>query len=138
MKRWVVLFLVVWMGEAGADNSKPASAGYEKWQKECSSCHVAYPPHMLSSENWQELMGKLDKHFDSNAALEAKDTRLIRDFLLRFAGSGPKYTSASLRISETPWFVREHRIISESEWKLPEVKTRSNCTACHGKKVLGD
>lgn len=138
MKWCLILLSVLWVGQAVAENNAAGSAGYQTWQKECSSCHVAYPPHMLSSENWQELMGKLDKHFNSNAALETKDTRQIRDFLLRYAGSGPKYTSASLRISETPWFVREHRIIAESEWKLPEVKTRSNCTACHGKKVLGD
>jgi hypothetical protein len=138
MKRLLVLLLVLVVNQAYAENGKSASAGYEKWQKECSGCHVAYPPHMLSGENWQVLMGRLDKHFDSNAALDTRDTRLIRDFLLRFAGSGPQYASTSLRISETPWFLREHRIISESEWKLPEVKTRSNCTACHGKKVLGD
>jgi hypothetical protein len=138
MKRFMVLLLVLCANQAYAGSSQPGTAGYDKWKKECSSCHVAFPPQMLSSENWQELMGKLNNHFNSNAALEARDNRQISEFLQRFGGSGPKYTSASLRISETPWFKREHRIISEGEWKLPEVKTRSNCTACHGKKVLGE
>lgn len=138
MKRLLVLLLVSVVSQAYAENGKPASAGFEKWKKECSSCHVAYPPHMLSGENWQELMRNLDRHFDSNAVLDAKDNRLILDFLKRFGGSGPQYTSASLRISDTPWFNREHRVISPGEWKLPEVKTRSNCSACHGKVVLGD
>ncbi|MDP1635915.1 MAG: cytochrome C [Gallionellaceae bacterium] len=138
MKRLLVLLLVLVVNQAYAENGKSASAGYEKWQKECSGCHVAYPPHMLSGENWQQLMGGLDKHFGSNAALDVRENKTIREFLKRYAGGGPKYESASLRISETPWFHREHRVISEKEWNLPEVKTRSNCTACHGKKVIGD
>ncbi|MBI4807807.1 MAG: cytochrome C [Nitrosomonadales bacterium] len=138
MKRLLVLLLVLVMNQAYAENGKPASAGYEKWKKECGSCHVAYPPHMLSGENWQQLMKHLDKHFDSNAVLDTRDNSLILDFLKRYAGSGERYSSASLRISDTPWFVREHRVISENEWKLSQVKTRSNCSACHGKVVLGD
>ncbi|MBI5005524.1 MAG: cytochrome C [Nitrosomonadales bacterium] len=138
MKQLSVLLLLLCAGQVWAESEKLGSPGYEKWKKECSSCHVAYPPHMLSSENWQELMGRLDRHFNSNAMLDAKDNRHILDFLKRFAGSGERYSSASLRISDTPWFVREHRVISEKEWKLPAVKTRSNCSACHGKVVLGD
>jgi nitrate/TMAO reductase-like tetraheme cytochrome c subunit len=125
------------MSQAFAESGKPNS-GYTKWKAECSSCHVAYPPKMLNEENWQQLMSSLDKHFDSNAVLDARDRKAILEFLQRNAGSGDLYASASLRISDTPWFKREHRVISPNEWKLPQVKTRSNCGACHGKVVLGD
>ncbi|MBU0622282.1 MAG: diheme cytochrome c [Gammaproteobacteria bacterium] len=138
MKRLLVLLLMVWAGQAGAENVKPPASGYDKWKLECGSCHVAFPPRMLSVENWQELMGGLDKHFGSNAELDKRDRKLIQEFLQRYGGSGPTYTAASLRISDTPWYKREHRVISESEWKLPEVKTKSNCSACHGMKVIGD
>ncbi len=137
MRRVVAILLVLGMSQAFAESGKPNS-GYTKWKAECSSCHVAYPPRMLNEEVWQQLMGRLDKHFDSNAVLDAKDRKAILEFLLRNAGSGDLYASASLRISDTPWFKREHRVISPNEWKLPEVKTRSNCGACHGKVVLGD
>jgi hypothetical protein len=126
------------MNSAWAGTLKPANSGYDKWKKECSSCHVAYPPHMLSGNNWEQLMARLDKHFDSNAVLDSRDSKQILNFLLRFSGNGDRYSAASLRISETPWFVREHRVISENEWKRPEVKSRSNCSACHGKSVLGE
>lgn len=137
MQRVVAVLLVLGMSQAFAESGKPNS-GYTKWKAECSSCHVAYPPKMLNEEVWQQLMGSLDKHFDSNAVLDAKDRKVILEFLQRNAGSGDLYNSASLRISDTPWFKREHRVISPNEWKLPQVKTRSNCGACHGKVVLGD
>lgn len=138
MQRVVALLLVFGINQAYAESSKPPVSGYGKWKQECGACHVAYPPKMLNGENWQQLMGSLDKHFDSNAVLDARDGKVILDFLQRNAGSGDRYGSASLRISDTPWFKREHRVISPNEWLLPEVKTKSNCSACHGKVVLGD
>jgi hypothetical protein len=134
----VALVLVLGMTQAHAESGKQPNSGYAKWKAECSSCHVAYPPRMLNEESWQQLMGKLDRHFGSNAALDARDSRAILEFLQRNAGSGNPYGSASMRISDTPWFRREHRVISPKEWLLPEVKTKSNCSACHGKVVLGD
>jgi hypothetical protein len=93
---------------------------------------------MLSADNWQVLMGNLDKHFGANATLESNESKKILGFLKRHAGSGERYSAVSLRISDTPWFRREHRSISSKEWINPEVKSRSNCAACHGKVVLGD
>lgn len=138
MQRVVALLLVLGMTQAHAESGKQPNSGYTRWKAECSSCHVAYPPRMLNEGVWQQLMDGLDKHFDSNAVLDAKDRKVILEFLQRNAGSGDLYGSASLRISDTPWFKREHRVISPNEWKLPQVKTRSNCGACHGKVVLGD
>lgn len=137
MKRVAVLILVLGMNFAHADTVKPKVADYTKWQEECGSCHVAYPPHMLNADNWQLLMGSLNKHFGANAALEPGDNKKILGFLQRHAGAGERYSATSLRISDTPWFKREHRSISEKEWINPQVKSRSNCSACHGINVLG-
>ena len=63
---------------------------------------------------------------------------MILDFLENNAGSGDQYRSASLRISDTPWFKHEHHVINAKEWTNPQVKSRSNCSACHGRVVLGD
>lgn len=137
MKRVAVLMLVLGMNLAHADSAKLSAPNHTKWKEECGSCHVAYPPQMLTADNWQLLMGNLDKHFGANAALEANESKKILGFLTRHAGSGDRYSAASLRISDTPWFKREHRSISSKEWVNPEVKSRSNCSACHGKVVLG-
>lgn len=131
----VLLFFVLGMNLAHAD-SKLEAAEHAKWQEECGSCHVAYPPQLLNAEGWQRLMQNLNKHFGANAVLDSKDNKKILDFLLRNAGSGNRYSSASLRISETPWFKREHRSISPAEWTNPKVNSKSNCSACHGKGVL--
>src|SRR5512147_3065103 len=99
MQRIVALLLVLGMNQAFAENGKQPNSGYAKWKAECSSCHVAYPPKMLSGENWRQLMGSLQKHFDTNAELAAKDAKVILEFLERNSGSGDLYGSATLRIS---------------------------------------
>ena len=138
MKRVAILFLMLGMNLAHAESGKLPVADSTKWKEECGTCHVAYPPNMLSADNWQALMGSLDKHFGANATLESNENKKILGFLKRHAGSGERYSATSLRISDTPWFRREHRSISSKEWINPEVKSRSNCSACHGKVVLGD
>jgi len=141
MKRLAVLLLVLGMNQAYAGNGKlPESndSNISKWKTECGSCHVAYPPQLLSADNWQRLMGNLNHHFGANAVLDANDNKRILGFLERNAGNGNRYSSASLRISDTPWFKHEHHVISPKEWAQPDVKSRSNCSACHGRIVLGD
>lgn len=137
--RWTVgLLLVMGISLAHADGGTPAVHDKAKWKEECGSCHVAYPPQLLAADNWQRLMDNLDKHFGANAALDAKDNKEILGFLLRNAGSGDRYSAPTLRISDTPWFKHEHHVISSKEWALADVNSRSNCSACHGKVVLGN
>ncbi len=138
MKLVAVLLLVFGMNLAHAEGGRLSAPNNPKWKEECGSCHDAYPPQLLSAENWQRLMGSLDKHFGANAVLDANDNKKILAFLEHNAGSGERYSAASLRISETPWFKHEHHVINEKEWINPEVKSRSHCSACHGKVVLGN
>ena len=137
MKLIAVFLLMLVTNLAHADGGRLSAPNNAKWKEECGSCHVAYPPQLLTAQNWQRLMGSLDKHFGSNAALDTKDNKEILGFLKRNAGNGEDSSAASLRISDTPWFRHEHRGISAKEWIHPEVGSRSNCSACHGKVVLG-
>jgi hypothetical protein len=109
-----------------------------KWKAECGSCHIAFPPQLLTKGDWGQMMGGLEKHFGANAALDAKDSQEILDYLQRYAGSGSKYSAPSMRISDTPWFNREHREVAAKAWSDPAVKSRSNCTACHVNAEKGD
>ncbi|HXU93015.1 MAG TPA: diheme cytochrome c [Gallionella sp.] len=133
MKRLAILILsLAGMGLAHAEgHNKMAVPDNVKWKTECGSCHIAYPPKLLTADNWRKLMGGLNKHFGANAELDAKDNQDILAFLERNAGSGERYSAASLRITDTPWFRREHREVSPNEWVHPQVKSRSNCSACH-------
>ena len=135
--KWFTAFILVFASTmAYADGGRLSVPANPKWKTECGSCHVAYPPQLLTGENWQRLMGGLDKHFGANAALDAKENKEILEFLQQYAGSGDKRSAASLRISDTSWFTREHRKVSNKIWS--EVKSRSNCTACHVNAERGD
>ncbi|MFH2139453.1 MAG: cytochrome C [Pseudomonadota bacterium] len=130
MKRYALMFcLLAAVQQAQADDLKvPRNA---LWEKECGACHVLFPPQLLTADNWKAMMDGLARHFGSNAELDAKERKAITDFLVENAGIQARHHSASLRITETVWFKREHRSVSPKEWVHPDVKTPSNCKACH-------
>jgi hypothetical protein len=103
------------------------------WQTECGSCHVAFPPRLLPAESWRALMSGLDKHFGSDASLDAKSAQEIGAFLEKNAGRNRHESSGKpvLRITETRWFQREHDEVSDRTWKNPKIKSAANCAACH-------
>lgn len=138
MKRLIALMLVLAATASHAEGRMKTSGDDAKWKEECGSCHLPFPPRLLTADNWQKMMGSLNKHFGTNAELDAKDNKDILDFLKRNAGSGDRHSAGSLRISDTSWFKREHREISASAWKNPAVKSASNCAACHVKADRGD
>lgn len=110
----------------------PASDAGAAWKEECGSCHVAYPPRLLSAQGWQRLMQGLERHFGTNAQLDAQTTASISAWLQsRAARNEGRYDAASLRISETPWFVRKHREVNAASWRDPQIKSAANCGACH-------
>ena len=150
--KWLTVFILVFVSTvAYADDGILSVPGHKtisvnlKWKEECGSCHVAYPPQLLTAGDWQRLMEELDRHFDENAVLDPKDNKKILDFLQSNAGSGKKNSAPSLRISDTPWFTRKHRailfipgVIRSFKNKGPAVKSLSNCTACHINAERGD
>ncbi|ADE11252.1 diheme cytochrome c [Sideroxydans lithotrophicus] len=111
-----------------------------QWQNECGACHVAYPPRLLPAESWRAVMTGLDKHFGSDASLDAATAREIGAFLERNAGSSRYATTGKpvLRITETRWFVREHDEVPARVWKNPKVRSAANCSACHTQAESGN
>lgn len=85
------------------------------WKEECGSCHVTFPPQLLTKENWRQLISSLDKHFGENATLDPEVAKEILDFLLSQAGSVfDGYRSESgMRITDTPWFSQKHGKVSK-------------------------
>lgn len=111
------------------------------YQKECGSCHMAYQPSFLPKRSWDKTMNTLESHFGTDATLEAADHKTIQAFLAANASANDRLTdmkgSVPLRISQTPHFVREHREIPKKMVAQAEVKSFSNCTACHTKASSG-
>lgn len=110
------------------------------WKAECSACHMAYPPGLLPASSWQAMMGSLDKHFGTDASLDAVAVKEILPFLETNAAPEPRKPNAepSLRITETAWFKHEHDEISALTWKNPKIKSASNCAACHTQAEQGN
>lgn len=115
-------------------SEKVSTVQHPAWQQECSACHVAYPPKMLSAASWRAVMGGLDKHFGSDASLDAATQSDILRFLELNAGKRETSLNGKpqLRITETRWFVQEHtKALPRNIWKHPAVKSAANCVACH-------
>ncbi|MBW8079494.1 MAG: cytochrome C [Gallionella sp.] len=110
-----------------------------KLKAECGSCHVVYPPKMLPAASWAEIMQHLDKHFGTDASVDAATQRELAELFHHEAASHDEAKSGRpvLRITETHWFQREHRELSARTWRNPKVKSASNCGACHTKAEEG-
>jgi hypothetical protein len=110
-----------------------------KWKAECGACHVAFPAQLLPAASWQRLMKGLDKHFGTDASVDAATAAEISAFLDKYAGSKRGIAGeTTLRVSETAWFQREHRKVDAATWKNPKVKSAANCAACHTAAETGD
>ncbi len=134
----VVLMTGVMMSAAHAeddddDDERMPAVKNVLWQTECGSCHVAFPPRLLPAESWRAVMSGLDKHFGSDASLDAKSAHEIGAFLEKNAGSSRHSAPGKpiLRITETRWFLHEHDEVPDRTWKNPKVKSAANCAACH-------
>lgn len=103
------------------------------YTQECASCHLAYPPALLPAQSWQRLMGGLDKHYGSDASLDAATVQQISGWLQAHAGTYKRVNEAPAqdRITRSAWFERKHRKIDSEVWKLASVKSAANCAACH-------
>ncbi|MEQ1897885.1 MAG: diheme cytochrome c [Vicinamibacterales bacterium] len=135
MTRWipVTMFLLSASPAFAAAGGQKAQAS-PVWREECSSCHVAYPPRLLPADSWRAVMAGLKTHFGTDASVDAKTASDIERFLVANAGMRPLRSmdgTPPLRITTTPWFLREHDEVPASTWKSAKVKSASNCTACH-------
>jgi mono/diheme cytochrome c family protein len=112
----------------------------EVYTQECASCHLAYPPGLLPAASWQRLMGGLDRHYGSDASLDAATRAQIDSWLRVFAGTYKRVSEPPPqdRITRSAWFERKHRQIDPSVWKLPSVKGAAQCAACHDGAERGD
>jgi cytochrome c553 len=119
--------------EASAERGRVV-ADNAVWRAECGACHVAYPPFLLSAEQWRAHMASLKRHFGSDASVDAAAAAEIGAFLARGAGrdrGNAMATSEPPRITRTNWFVKEHRDVRATDWTSAAVKSASNCGACH-------
>jgi hypothetical protein len=115
-----------------ADDVRLPARSDPVWQEECGSCHIAYPPSLLSAGDWRAVMQGLDRHYGVDAALDEPTRARIAAFLEANAGRSRKGMDApGLRITQTRWFLHEHDEVPARVWSDPQVKGAANCGACH-------
>ena len=116
----------------------------------CGSCHMAFQPSMLPAASWRLMMKELDDHFKEKVELKPAVIEHISDYLVANAGDseaagevgrialkGLSQNANLQRITNTPYFIDEHRFLKNrilDEW----VNSVSNCTACHVGAWVGD
>lgn len=126
----------------GEDRGRPVmpTQSNAKWQTECGSCHMAFPPGLLPASSWTKVMESLNKHFDTDASLSAADTQEITRYLTQYASNRWTSSAAPLRITESQWFKTKHSAgeIKPAIWKRESVKSQANCVACHAGAAKGD
>lgn len=140
MKNFFLLTLLSLLSvSASAAKMAMLSDAPKSYDTECASCHIAYPPGLLGQTNWQNIMSGLDKHFGTDASLDTTTQTEITQWLLKNSATRQKYSALAPenRVTQSVWFVREHREINAEVWLRDSVKSRSNCMACHLDAIKG-
>jgi len=126
----------------GEDRGRPVMPAQTnpRWQSECGSCHMAFPPGLLPAASWNKMMAGLDQHFETDASLSAQDMQAISGYLTMHASNRWTSTAAPLRITDSAWFKTKHGPgeVSPAVWQRASVKSAANCMACHPAADKGD
>jgi len=140
MKNYFLLYLSALLAmPVLADKAPMPSDAPQAYEAECASCHMAFPPGLLSQKNWQNIMTGLGKHFGTDASLDVKTQTELANWLVKNAASKYKYSALAPdnRITKSTWFIKEHDEVRAEVWKRPGVKSAANCTACHKDAASG-
>ena len=135
--------IVLIAGPAAAEGTRFPPIKDAATVKECSTCHMAYPPQLLPARSWQAILGNLGSHFGEDASVGAQENAAIVAYLTAHAADakatsgGTRYlkgiaaSATPLRITEIPYWRRWHSEVSAARFKSPQVKSAANCEACH-------
>jgi len=132
MKVIVSLLATLYSLPALADSEAAQVAPTAIYKRECGGCHAPFPPGLLGAADWKKTMADLERHFGTDASLDAGAAKEIGAWLERNAGrQAPARNQAEPRITTTRWFVHEHDEVPAGVWKDTRVKNPANCGACH-------
>lgn len=141
---WALLAALAALATAAAPaladgNIQPRQA-LPLYKQECAACHMAYLPGLLPARSWGRIMSGLDKHYGSDASLDAASVQQISRWLQTEAGSYKRVAEAPPedRITRSAWFVSKHRKFGPQVWQHAAVKSAANCAACHSGAATGD
>lgn len=116
---------------AGDHNYGPYPAYYSA---ECGSCHVPYPPQLMTQAGWETQIKQLKQHYGTDASIDTPAVQTVLSYLVVNSAwkSNRAPTEATARLTKTAWFAKEHGA------NPPKGQTFSNCAACHTLAEKGD
>lgn len=116
---------------------------FSPYVQQCTVCHNAYPPGLLSAKAWQQLLADMPAHFGGSVMVNVQTQVEISDWLQNHAGTYPpaaQQDPPQHRITQSDWWQNIHRNskkIPASFWKKPMRVSASSCSACHGQAASG-
>ncbi|HUZ62766.1 MAG TPA: hypothetical protein VMU82_03530 [Acetobacteraceae bacterium] len=141
----VAAALALPQAHAQAPAQTPAvHTGAQDFAKQCSACHMAYPPQLLPARSWQAIIGHLRHHFGEDASLGRATTARILTYAVGHAADSPfgnpeilrglPSAQTPLRITDLPIWKRIHdRFLLSGQMTLaPGRLSAANCSRCHG------
>ena len=117
---------------------------FTPYTQQCTVCHNAYPPGMLSATAWQQLMADMPSHFGGSVMVNVDTQNDISDWLQKNAGTfAPAATQdpPQHRITQSDWWQKIHRHskkIPAAFWQKPMRVSAANCSACHAQAAAGE
>ncbi len=155
-----VLFSFIWIGASlfslyymlfTKDNVLLASANVKQnyallhtdFSKECSDCHMLYPPYLLPKKSWRLMMSNLENHFGEDASLDRVTNHSILAFLDKNSAEVSTQEAAFkinkelqkngkiIAITKTNFWKNKHKNVDKRLFSSEIVKSRANCMACH-------
>jgi hypothetical protein len=138
-----ILLLTAFISTAACADRMPIPADAPPaFKAECASCHLAFPPALLTADDWHRVMTTLGSHYGDNATLDDASRRTIEQFLVANAASGWRSKIGAApgnppRLTGTAWFQRKHDEVPAAVWKDKRVGSAANCAACHTRAEQG-
>jgi hypothetical protein len=127
---WVAF---VWsQAVAARDNIWQAAQDNTTWRAECGACHMAFPPSLLSVDDWLDLMSHLDKHFGVDASLEPQAKIEISEYFRQSGANSRMFGSRDEvpRITTSDRFIGKHRSAIRL-WQKGQIRSLADCGSCH-------
>jgi mono/diheme cytochrome c family protein len=122
--------------EPASAAARPTAPG-ALFAQECAACHIAYPPNMLPASSWRHLMASLERHFGTDASLDAAATAAVAGWLETNAGRAEPAPVPQDRITRSAWFAREHEEAGRKRRAGTAPRSMSDCAACHADATRG-
>jgi hypothetical protein len=115
--------------------------------KECGACHDAHAPSLLPAASWAGIMSSLGDHFGEDASVGPQIARSIAAWLAENSAetfdteAAHRFRAVSAespyRVTTSPYWIRKHAAIPPDVFRRQRVKSKVNCSGCHGDAGLG-